>query len=360
MNEKCKNLDRHIDIKHNYNSVDLFKFICSYIIITIHCSPFLVFGEQIDLAIVSTFSRIAVPFFFVCSGFFFLKNLEYNNGKIVNCKSNRAKLYKYVGRIFLLYFIWSLIYLVIQIPEWYSTGWLSINAFKDYFIALFRSSSYYHLWYLLDIIYATIIGFIALSIIKRKYFYLLVSILYFIGMLHYSYFWIDVPLVNFIDKISTLFPAMWDSATRALPIMSIGLYIALDNKGRIKKVNLFLFLTSFALLIGEFLLLNNLTNNHSNFSYIIMTIPCAYFLFVWIANRNINISKQNSVLLRNMSTVIYCIHPLFIYLFSMNKDFDNLNSILKYLVVVFSATLVSFVFVKLSKYNYMKFLKYLY
>ncbi len=72
MDAECKILERQ-----NYSSIDIFKFICSYLVISIHCTPFLIFGEDINLAIISTVSRIAVPFFFVCSGFLFFKNLEY-------------------------------------------------------------------------------------------------------------------------------------------------------------------------------------------------------------------------------------------------------------------------------------------
>ena len=56
-------------INKNYSSIDIFKLICSYLVITIHCTPFMVFGNTFNLAFVSTLSRIAVPFFFACSDY---------------------------------------------------------------------------------------------------------------------------------------------------------------------------------------------------------------------------------------------------------------------------------------------------
>lgn len=349
-----------ITINNNYFSIDIFKLICSYLVITIHCTPFMVFGNTINLALVSTVSRIAVPFFFACSGFLFFKNLEYNNEKIKNCESNRKKLFKYVGRVVLLYIIWSAIYLVIQIPEWYSTGWLSLNAFIDYFISCFRSSSYYHLWYLLDLVYAILFAYLIMSLLKRKIIYILALVLYLLGILVYSYYFFSIDILAPLQSVSNFFPALWDSVTRAFPLIIIGVFSIYSNKIKNNTTNLLLFIISFIFLHVEFYFINTFSENHEKFSYIVFTIPCIYFFFSWVINQNIKLKQNISKCFRNISTIIYCVHPLFIYLFSLNADFINLNSLLKYIIIALTSTLVAYTIVKISKYKLFMFLKFLY
>ena len=345
------------DLNTDYNSIDVCKLICSYLVITIHCTPFLIFGEKVDLFLVSTVSRIAVPFFFACSGFLFFRNLDYYNDKIINCKSNRNKLCKYVGRIFLLYIVWSAIYLTIQIPEWYNSGWLSLKAFIDYFISVFRSSSYYHLWYLIDTVYATILIYFTMSFLKRKVVYVMAIVLYLLGVLVYSYYWLPIDSLDILKNIYLMFPAMWDSVTRAFPLLLLGLFSNRTNRVKNNNINLLFFIISLLLLCTEFYCINTLTENHKNFSYIIFTVPLGYFFFSWVMNLNINLNKNTSKIIRNMSTIIYCVHPLVLHFF---KKFDSCDSIYIYLFVLFISTIVSYLIIKTSKIKLFSFFKYLF
>ena len=351
MNKKSK------DLNTDYTSIDLFKLICSYLVITIHCTPFLIFGEKVDLFLVSTVSRIAVPFFFACSGFLFFGNLDYHNDKIINCKSNRKKLCKYVGRIFLLYIVWSAIYLTIQIPEWYNSGWLSLNAFIDYFISIFWSSSYFHLWYLIDIVYATVLIYFTMNLLKRKVVYVIAIALYLLGVLVYSYYWLPLDSLDIIKNIYLKFPALWDSVTRAYPLLLLGLFASRVNRAKNNNINFLFFLIFFLLLCTEFYYINTFTENHSNFSYIIFSVPLGYFFFSWVINLNLNLNKKISKIIRNMSTIIYCVHPLVLHFFKNYCSFDNIYI---YLFVSFISTIISYLIIKISKIKLFSFLKYLY
>lgn len=265
------------NVLKNNNAIDFFKFIFSYFVMIIHCTPFIVFGEGVNLFIESTLPRLAVPYFFACSGFFFFKNLDYNNGKIINSKENRQKLHKYIIRLSILYVIWSVIYLSVQIYEWYHTNWLSLGAFKDYFISFFTRGSYYHMWYVLYLIFATIALYFIMSISKRFIVYGLAVVFYIISMFAYAYD-LFLPPVNITRAIINYFPSLFYSITRALPLICIGI-ICIKHSSKRVKYNLIGFIISFLGLIAEFCLINNFTDNHSSFSYIVFTIPCTYFLF---------------------------------------------------------------------------------
>lgn len=91
-----------------YYAIDLAKFVGSILIVMIHIAPFgstetrniisyLNFGVQQYLA------RIAVPFFFVTSGFLLYRKTSLSDFNLEPSK-------KYVVRIVRLYAIWSLIY----------------------------------------------------------------------------------------------------------------------------------------------------------------------------------------------------------------------------------------------------------
>lgn len=346
--------------KNNHNAIDIAKFIAAFLVITIHCNPLTSFNEIFNNYFVNTVSRIAVPFFFACSGFFFFKKLEFKNGKIINCKENRKKLYKYVGRIFLLYAIWSVIYLMWQIPEWHSTGWLSVNAFIDYAISFILSGSYYHMWYILYLIFATVFGYFILSFFKKSVVIFMATILYILGMLSYSYFWVNFLPCDVFIIISNNLGALWGAATRAFPLIITGYYVGTAKHKPSAKLSLLLFSISFILLSAEYYALNTFTSNHEYFSYIIFTVPCQYFLFSFILSIKSGEASEKFIYLRNSSTIIYCLHPMIINLLKLIPDFYDSNSVLQYISVAIISLLLSLIIVKLSKKKVFRFLKYLY
>lgn len=346
--------------KSNYNAVDIAKFIAAFLVIAIHCNPLTSFNEIISNYFVNTISRVAVPFFFACSGFFFFKKLDFQNEKIVNSKENRRKLCKYLKRICLLYVIWSGIYLMWQIPEWYSTSWLSVHAFIDYAISFISNGSYYHMWYILYLIFATVFGYFILSFYKKRIVIVIATILYIFGMLSYSYFGFDFLPCDIFVSISNKLGAFWGAATRAFPLMIAGYYVGTAKHRPSTKSSLLLFVVSFLLLSVEYYAINTFTCNHENFSYIIFTVPCQCFLFSFILSIK---SDKTSVIffyLRNTSTIIYCLHPMIINLLNLIPGFSDSNSILRYISVATISLLLSLIIVKFSKKNVFKLLKYLY
>jgi surface polysaccharide O-acyltransferase-like enzyme len=61
--------------KH-YNCIDLIKFICALFVVSIHVSPFASYNSFINYGLKNYIARIAVPFFFVASGYFRIIELE--------------------------------------------------------------------------------------------------------------------------------------------------------------------------------------------------------------------------------------------------------------------------------------------
>lgn len=53
-----------------YKAIDYAKFIFSILVIALHCGPFECVSAEASYYFTQCVTRVAVPFFFVCNGFF--------------------------------------------------------------------------------------------------------------------------------------------------------------------------------------------------------------------------------------------------------------------------------------------------
>ena len=56
----------------NYVGLDCFRLFAAFLVIAIHTSPLLSFSETGDFILTRIIARVAVPFFFMTSGFFLI------------------------------------------------------------------------------------------------------------------------------------------------------------------------------------------------------------------------------------------------------------------------------------------------
>lgn len=342
--------------KKEDSAIDIAKFICSILIVSIHTQPFIDFSEVFSCYFENVFSRMAVCLFFVISGYYFFKGIDFENGKIKKSKENRKRLFKYVSRVFILYAVWSFIYLLWMIPEWYQTGWLSINAFIDFGISFFFIQSYYHLWFLLSLIYAIPIMYLLLRFVKFKYFMVISFIIYVFGVMSDSYSFIGLPTNNFMQTVAEVFPRLRTVIFCVIPLLTISI-VADRIKLSVSKGICFalLFFVGYS---AEAMLIYNFTDNKDNFTFILLTIPTA--LIIFIALKFMNTEIKCGYLLRKTSTIIYCIHPLVMNVFKLFDVKDKINSFFYFaLITIVSIILSVLIFIAYKKVRYCKFLKYI-
>ena len=55
--------------QHNYGGLDLFRIFAALMVIAIHTSPLASFHDSADFFLTRILARIAVPFFFMVTGF---------------------------------------------------------------------------------------------------------------------------------------------------------------------------------------------------------------------------------------------------------------------------------------------------
>ena len=64
-----------------FAGIDYFRLIAAFMVIAIHTSPLSVWNEGIDFLITYCVGRIAVPFFFMTTGYFVLAPYVFSNFK---------------------------------------------------------------------------------------------------------------------------------------------------------------------------------------------------------------------------------------------------------------------------------------
>ena len=91
--------------QRNINSINYMKLLCAFLVVAIHTHPFQDINSIMHYYFSEVLVRIAVPFFFVSSGYFYIKSLI----------EGRNIFKKYIIRLLKTYVSWSFIYLILQL-----------------------------------------------------------------------------------------------------------------------------------------------------------------------------------------------------------------------------------------------------
>ena len=118
-----------------YSGIDEFRLIAALLIVAIHTSPLASFSETGDFILTRIVARVAVPFFFLTSGFFLIS--RYSDGA--------GKLYGFLKKTALIYGAAIVLYLPINLYN----GYFKMSPFLPNFLKdLVFDGTMYHLWYL--------------------------------------------------------------------------------------------------------------------------------------------------------------------------------------------------------------------
>lgn len=325
-------------------AIDIFKWIASVLIIAFHIGPFEGISENAGFALSQVIARLAVPFFLVCSGFFFGKTVKKSFNNCLNSKECRDMFLKTSKKLFMMYIGWSLFYLLLSIPNWIKTGWFSYKAFIDWFIAFFFLGSHYHLWYLISTAISVLLLAFLSKVLNKKLIVLLIIILWLIGIMEYSYQSFLPDLFQFVFRICERFPVLFSGIFRTFPLILLGIYIQISSKKTLKFCILGLCL-SLALMIFEIFWLQS--KGVEKFGYIFSTLPCAYFVFSVVHYFDDIITKKNTLIFSKMSIINYCLHPAII---ETINSFAIIPNWLMFLVVTFFSSMIGLSYFIIEKY----------
>lgn len=303
-------------VKRQYPAIDIAKYISALLVVAIHVYPFEPISPLFHTFFTQTVCRLAVPFFFAASAFFFFRHKE-NLEDI-------AALKEYELRVLRLYLVWTVIYLPYTIWNYAEAGFTFasvISWLRDFLL----NGSYYHLWFLP----AMMLGMALLWFGQRRFGLkktLLAALgLYLIGYLInvYAVVWENMPVMSVLYGYftKTLVTAR-DGIFFAPLFLGIGLLAARGVRVR-ETAGAIGFVVSFICLILEVTAYYLTGILYDTASMFLSLIPCTFFLFSWLLTLRIKYSPQYKIL-RTDSTVIYTSQLLFIRLFTLMLPGANL------------------------------------
>lgn len=207
------------------NSIDIFRYICASMVIAIHTHPFSDINEQLGYVFSQIIPRIAVPFFFAVSGYFYMIKLE-----------NGGDIFKYLKKLVSTYFVWSFIYYVIDYIAWgrYENF---INYIKQCIFMFIITGSHYHFWFFPALIFSVCISTILFKVKCKNILIPLSIVLYIIGCLGCSWYLIGIK----IPVLRNLITSSWFETIRRILLMGFPFficgYLVYKIQYKIKKLN---------------------------------------------------------------------------------------------------------------------------
>lgn len=322
----------------NYNGIDLIKFLCSFLVFCIHVPYFqdeaTHLQEFTNFLLRHTVARLAVPFYFVCSGYFLFRKMPLHDLDVGGIKN-------YCYKILRLFATWS--------------------------ILLFTGGTY-HLWYLRATVVAVV--FISLLLYRRislRSLFLLTLALYGFGLLGDAYSFLAEPLIahRLFGLPFRIYGIFYVSTRNGLFMGTI--FVLMGAAFAHSKISLSpgksllgLILSVFLLVVEEFFLRYRDVPPGNLFIFL---LPAVYFLFSF----GIQWKLPDSPIyprLRAAGLWLYFIHVFVSHIFTISAD--KLEELLglqiapyRFLLTLTSTVILSFGLEALSRRERFKWLNWL-
>ncbi|WP_312108036.1 serine racemase VanT catalytic subunit [Brevibacillus reuszeri] len=297
-------MNRQVVSKENYGLIDHFKAIAAILVIAIHTGPFTTYNEYADFLFTGIVARLAVPFFFIASGFLLFQKIQ------GEAAQDRATIRRYVARIATLYGLAILIYLPINVyAGYFSSDFTVYTLVKD----ILFDGTMYHLWYFPALITGVLITFFLYKRFSFPVMLVIAGLLYMIGLLGDSYYGL-IEQSDLLHAIYTQMFMLFDYTRNGLffaPIyLILGAWIAKRPlTGQTRRVMAFGFALSFVLMLIEGILVNQGKLPRHDSMYIFL-VPSVYFLFSFLLLQK----GRGGPYIRQLTTWIYILHPFAIVL----------------------------------------------
>lgn len=333
--------------RKNYDAIDIAKLVSALLVVCIHTFPFADISMNANFVVVSILARLAVPFFFISSAYFFFRKIDFH--KSYRDSENKAVLIKYLKRLGKIYLIWSLLYLPYNFILIHQGGFSIVSVIRYLRDVLF-TGSYYHLWFLPSLMFSITVSYYTILKFGVKKTMVFSSVCYIIGMMGnlYPNLIEQIPVIGHLFELyETVFVTTRNGLFFGMIFVTLGAYaIRYPNKAEQNQISLYAGM-SFVLLVIEclFLKLNGFIYDLS--SMYLMLIPCVYFIFIRLLQVNMK-PKPMYHTFRILSLLIYVSHILFAQAFLWMMP--TMNSFLFYVLTVGCSFLFSYLIYHGSKH----------
>lgn len=318
---KCNNQENKV-----YKGIDLFKLIASVLIVLLHTIETTNFYA---CEIKYVFTRFAVPFFFICSGYFFYKGLDRASNK-------KYYFYRYEKNLLKLFGLWALlIYSPFEISSYINNNkgesLIKIILLLVRRIFIIGPGPF---WYIMALMLSILYIFFCYRIKKDQYI-ILAMIIGFILQIMYASF--QQTLSNiYIFKclfkiIYYIYSWEFNFIMYGIPFCGIGYYICKKNIQIKMKFSCLIFICSTILRVLEY----NIPYIFPNIIFFkndiisLAFIPQSISYFLIALDLKLNIQTRNSLIMRELSSFIYFSHAIILYNI-LNPILDKYFEILVY------------------------------
>ena len=312
-----------------YPRIDKARWLLAYLILIIHFRPLAGFDPTLDFASAQVVARIAVPFYFMATGFF----MDYDQ---------KDKVKAWSKNILKLTLIWSLIYLPFRLQAYFSN---QANILMD----IVHLGVHVHLWYLPASIFAVLLlGFLRKHF-KLRTILLIGFFLYFIGLFGDAYYGFSsfLGIETLVDDYLYVFETTRNGLFFGFFFVSLGYYFktsALNIKAIYKLIG---FIIGFILMFVEMLSLEQ-AGIPIEYNMYLSIIPTVYFLFSLCMEKS-NTEKPKSY--KDLGSFIYFSHFIVLYLsiglFMLFKlEWIFYNNLFRFFCVAIASTFLGLHFQK--------------
>ncbi|WP_182914432.1 acyltransferase [Paenibacillus sp. 1011MAR3C5] len=282
-----------------YGGIDLVKLAASFLVIAIHTGPLLTYDEYADFLITGIVGRLAVPFFFMASGYLLFRKLT---GK---GREDRSMINRYALKVALLYLAAMMIYLPLNVYKGDFDQGISWPALaRDIVI----DGTFYHLWYLPALLIGIYMVYGLYRLLPRWAFAVLVCLLYAIGVMGDSYYGLAVQephLKAMYDWLFAGFDYTRNGFFFAPVFLAMGLCMAKHSATpKVRYVYPVALLISIGVLFLEGILLRDAGFPRHDSMYIAL-LPAVYALFGMAMQIKISSSARAGAI----AQWIYLLHP---------------------------------------------------
>jgi len=306
-------------MKASFKSIDIGKLLFSLSILTCHvlscptiseCNSYL----KIYWVLYYVLNRIAVPFFFICTGYFLSNELSQKNGY--------KRVWLFTKKIIRIYIVWTIIYSPFIIFNNSPIVLLQRTLFQGS-VPVF--------WYLTSLIIAVNLLFVLIKYFGKKIAGAIAVITYSFGIF-VSY----IPdgeglLFQIIHMYKKIFITFANGLFFGLIFVFIGVIIGQKENGFIKNkrtnqdnkhlriIGLFI-ATMISIFAIAFEVLMRQTNNIREDNFILCLPIAGITVFLLIKELNKLtifelIKDETSIKIRKLSTLIYCLHMFIVYIY---------------------------------------------
>lgn len=351
--------------KRNFESIDLMKFICAILVVAIHLLPLgrpdNPLGVWCSRILRMHVARIAVPFFFMATGFLVFRKTDRSSFTLGNTLP-------YIRKVYRLYLLWTLIYGAFILRNILACEQGVVYGVMLFFRNLIFTGSYSQLWYLNASAFAVLLLSVLLHRRVRFSRILLGSfLLYLVGLIFQPYYGALDPLRQnpVIGKLLRLFDLVIVTPRNGLFegffFVSLGALFAYRPVEMRMRTAVLGFAASMALMLAEALLLTEIGWSKGYDMYFFLA-PSAFFLFYILLHVEL---KPRGVYrdLRISSSLIFFVHGLFagiLTLICARFGIETERTWTQFLLTLLLSLLFSAAVIKLSDHSKFKWLKKLY